>query len=884
MEDPIIEPGNAYDVDTPLAPVPRCEVCKRQDDTVRLVSYPFVFSLVVVTFRRAFSGLYCARHQRLYLLLASAITSVAGWIGIPFGFIFTPAALLTLAKGGELPGPENARLLRLLADHRLRKGDTAGAVRCLEASLSFSDLPAVRDQLAHLYGGLEMRGAAAAAGGNVLAQLILPALFVLIAGAAGLLVGFIDYHFITLVFGNIPNETSILVAILTWVPMVMMGVMAAVLLRLLLSRIMARVRLTSNLLSVGWAAAAAALAAYGIPGGRSLAGYFEALSSFGGLSTGQMLSTLVAVILRGGLLELRTLFADGTTSSLIYIILLIAIFFYILFTLQNFASRQADLNSRLAALGRPAVTAAPAAASLAGVILVLALGWFAIPQKTTVDYLEAAYAFVSGMSAEQETNNFSAGMADLKKAVDLAPSIAIFHEELGWVYWMQGDAQSAEAELLEALRLDPQMMLAHQALSQIYYTSGRYDQAEAEVRANIDAYPEDASVWIDLGYLYSEMGKSEESLQAFETARRLDPQNLNAYLGPADLYQTQEDYPKALEILQQAAGHFPQNSQPYTQMGWLSMTMNLPDSAVSQFNKAVEINNQDFGARMGLGMAQSLIGEHEQALQSFQKAEYLNTAMGLPHSLIASEYYELGQLEKAEKELKQAAESELIESSSLLYYAQALTRMRRFEQAQAVLEEVLADGDVKGRVSLQLAEVYTRLEKYDQAFAAVEQAEAGGAEPYDILYARSGIYLLQNNFEQAEKILKDAAAVRPEFSAVHSDLGLIYLQQGRLDEAGRELKLALQADSYSSAAHRNQALLYWKQGRAEEALKEAEQSIKLIPSSDLAYFVKGMVLLEAGQKAEAQTALETFKAHYLNRAYARSYLEQAEQALAELSK
>jgi len=62
----------------------RCQVCGRQDETLRLVAYPYVFSLVVITIRRAFTGLWCRRHRLRYQELAGMISAVLGWFGIPY--------------------------------------------------------------------------------------------------------------------------------------------------------------------------------------------------------------------------------------------------------------------------------------------------------------------------------------------------------------------------------------------------------------------------------------------------------------------------------------------------------------------------------------------------------------------------------------------------------------------------------------------------------------------------------------------------------------------------------------------------------------------------------------------------------------------------------
>jgi hypothetical protein len=79
---------------------PSCDVCGRRDESLRAVVIPYVFSLLVVTMRRSWMGVYCWRHRIQRLLAAGFISSLAGWWGIPWGFIYTPITLFKLAKGG----------------------------------------------------------------------------------------------------------------------------------------------------------------------------------------------------------------------------------------------------------------------------------------------------------------------------------------------------------------------------------------------------------------------------------------------------------------------------------------------------------------------------------------------------------------------------------------------------------------------------------------------------------------------------------------------------------------------------------------------------------------------------------------------------------------
>jgi len=133
-------------------PIPaQCEVCGRRDETVRFVVYPYVVSLIVVTFQRAFNGCWCRVHRIPRWLAATLITSIFGWLGFPFGLVFTPVRLLQLARGGLQDKNINGRILRSIGEEKYRNGDLRGAIRCLEASLLYVDEPEVNEQLRALY-------------------------------------------------------------------------------------------------------------------------------------------------------------------------------------------------------------------------------------------------------------------------------------------------------------------------------------------------------------------------------------------------------------------------------------------------------------------------------------------------------------------------------------------------------------------------------------------------------------------------------------------------------------------------------------------------------------------------------------------------------------
>lgn len=332
VDDPTLMPAEAAAAPpsrtaTLLSPaeVPACSVCGRQDETLRAVVYPFVFSLLIVTFRRALAGVWCRTHRNLRLALASTITATAGWFGIPFGFFFTPLALLKLAQGGQQPADLNADMLRDVAALKLQEGDGPAAVRCLEASLRYRDTPTVRASLHHVRRQYDLPVERL---GCLPSALVLAATL-LAAGGIGALVGLLDW-LVTWLLSSAMGETgSILLVILSWIPMVALAYGGGLVLFQVIAWALAEICCRRVALAAGLAVAAALLAVYSILQGAAMADTVHYLVAGEGFASAlDAILGVLMVLLAGGALWFLGRLPPAMTSDVIYLILLLIITIY----------------------------------------------------------------------------------------------------------------------------------------------------------------------------------------------------------------------------------------------------------------------------------------------------------------------------------------------------------------------------------------------------------------------------------------------------------------------------------------------------------------------------------------------------------------------------
>jgi TPR repeat protein len=121
----------------------RCEKCGRVDPTLRVAVFTWVVSLLVVTYRRGWAKILCARCRTKYALLFDLQNFFMGWWGIPFGLLWTLQALWHNSLGGQQPEENNALFLSGLGYEFHRKGDLKAAASALKASLHFKKDPRV---------------------------------------------------------------------------------------------------------------------------------------------------------------------------------------------------------------------------------------------------------------------------------------------------------------------------------------------------------------------------------------------------------------------------------------------------------------------------------------------------------------------------------------------------------------------------------------------------------------------------------------------------------------------------------------------------------------------------------------------------------------------
>ncbi|MFA5777759.1 MAG: tetratricopeptide repeat protein [Parcubacteria group bacterium] len=108
-------------------------------------------------------------------------------------------------------------------------------------------------------------------------------------------------------------------------------------------------------------------------------------------------------------------------------------------------------------------------------------------------------------------------------AVSTSPSFAFNHNNLGAMFFLDGEKDEAEKEFNKALEINPKERMAHNNLGLVYMEKGEFDKADEEFNKELEINPYYDNAYANKGLLYYRMGKMEEAVDSWKKTLEVNP-------------------------------------------------------------------------------------------------------------------------------------------------------------------------------------------------------------------------------------------------------------------------------------------------------------------------------------------------------------------------
>lgn len=369
-------------------------------------------------------------------------------------------------------------------------------------------------------------------------------------------------------------------------------------------------------------------------------------------------------------------------------------------------------------------------------------------------------------------------------------------------------------------------------------------------------------------------------------AKGIDWETAQVYLQKALDHLEQQEWQQSAQACQQATKIMPEMAEAYKIWGNALQRMGKTGEAMSCYAKAVEIKPNL--AEVYAGIADIYVQQEKwaQAVKHYQKALIIKPSAEI-HRSLANVWQKLGETEKVEFNLYQAAQLEELETGS-----KTKVRLDSIENDRASVEESI-------EAYCKIAQQLERQNQWQQATKYYRQAldlsmsrlalppqhssQARLIEQKVVHQPSKQISVKEDNSDRTvtdgEQSQLDKAIARyhrqsklqPNSPKIFTDLGNLYARKGKLHYAIACYRKSIKLNRKYAKAHLNLSRILLKVGKQQEFIKGMQLALTLEPKIGTALdrFYLGNALIDRGREQEAIGYY--YKAIVLNPKFSQSY-------------
>ena len=200
----------------------------------------------------------------------------------------------------------------------------------------------------------------------------------------------------------------------------------------------------------------------------------------------------------------------------------------------------------------------------------------------------------------------------------------------GRYHFNRREPPEAITEFERALEIDPGYVEAHTGLADAYCIFGFYGgiptlEAFARARASAEKArqldPDSADAHVSLGIVEHYFGWNfDRQDRELRRAIELAPRSAAAYSWLGLNLAFRDRFAEALELARKAAELEPLSANAQTNVGWCFFGARRMEEAAAEFRRALHIDPNALYPRWALGLTCQLLGRHEEAVTSMEKA------------------------------------------------------------------------------------------------------------------------------------------------------------------------------------------------------------------------------------------------------------------------
>ena len=194
-----------------------------------------------------------------------------------------------------------------------------------------------------------------------------------------------------------------------------------------------------------------------------------------------------------------------------------------------------------------------------------------------------------------------------EKATELDPWSVKDFFNLGKVCQVIKQFARAVKAYVAACNLDPEHYPAHIGAARCYYELKEFDNSMTYAKKAKELDPQQADPELLIGDLFEEQKDHTEAINAYRRALELEGNKPDIMVSLARAYLRSGRYSSAKELLTDAIGMAPDNGIAHQYLGFTQLKLKNTQAAIESYQRATQIDDNDWMAHKGLGVAYMLM-------------------------------------------------------------------------------------------------------------------------------------------------------------------------------------------------------------------------------------------------------------------------------------
>lgn len=280
------------------------------------------------------------------------------------------------------------------------------------------------------------------------------------------------------------------------------------------------------------------------------------------------------------------------------------------------------------------------------------------------------------------------------------------------------------------------------------------------------------------------------------------------------------------------------------------------DSAIENYEKALQLDNNSIEGHTGLGVAFMAKGLYDAAIKHFHEALRVKPDYPPAHGNLGLALVKVGDKDYAVREMQTSLQLNFNQPQISFNLAHLLKQLGHYPEALKQYQETIRLDPDNAEVRSNYGELLVAMHQPEEAQQQFKEAIRLNPELAEAHFNLANVLADQGEIEPAIDEYSEALKINPKYAAVHHGLGALYLRMMRFQQAVEEFQAAAELQPDSAEAHSNLGAALAQSGKLQPAVEQYREAVRLDPNYADAQANLAMALAQLNQPSEAIAAAE----------------------------